>query len=147
MEGMLIHYGRYMPTTHTCSSQYFLAVQAAYLTSAAVCKISFLLLFFRLFGIIRPFKNALFVTGFLVIGFWIATIVTSIAGCHPISYFWNTKQPGGCINEIAFFRWNGICNLLLDAVVLCLPLPMVWKLKVEVKQKIILSAIFLLGGL
>lgn len=68
--------------------------------------------------------------------------------CHPISFFWNKTTEGGhCIDEVLFFKVNGIANLILDVIVLALPLAMVWRLHMKMKQKLALSGIFLLGGL
>ena len=38
-------------------------------------------------------------------------------------------------------------NLLADVVMLLLPLNMVWKLQVTVRQKLALSGVFLMGGM
>lgn len=70
-----------------------------------------------------------------------------LAGCEPVSYFWNKDQSGSCINEVNFFRWNGIVIMLLDILVLCLPLPMTWRMKMSLRQKFIVTGIFRLGGL
>ena len=52
-----------------------------------------------------------------------------------------------CIDLQAFYEGVTIANLGLDVVVLYLPLHMVWKLKLPTRQKLMLSGIFLLGGL
>lgn len=52
-----------------------------------------------------------------------------------------------CIDLQSFYSSVTIANLGLDVVVLYLPLYMVWKLKFPTKQKLMLSGIFLLGGL
>ncbi|GLI77199.1 hypothetical protein PoHVEF18_005485 [Penicillium ochrochloron] len=69
-----------------------------------------------------------------------------MASCSPISKLWDSSIPGRCINEIAFFRWNGVGNMLLDVLILCLPYPMAWCLQTTLRQKCILTGIFLLGG-
>lgn len=128
-------------------TQSFIAIQITYFTAAAVTKISLILLYHRIFGVVKIYRYALMVAAFLVIGYWIAATTTSIAGCNPVSLNWKKGTKGHCINEIAFFRWNGICNLLLDCLILCLPMPMVWRLHVDIKHKLVLTAIFCLGGL
>lgn len=72
--------------------------------------------------------------------------ILAFLGCTPFAYNWDKKNiDGHCVNLVAFFRWNGICNLLLDFLVLVLPIPMVWRLKIASRQKLELSGIFLLG--
>jgi hypothetical protein len=124
-----------------------LAVQILYFINASFTRASILLLFHRIFGIVKGFRWALGMTGFLVIGYFIACVIAAIAGCSPVAKFWDTSLPGHCINEVAFFRWNGVANLILDFLVLCLPLPMAWRVKSTTRQEWILTGIFLLGGL
>jgi len=120
-------------------------VQVLYFSNAVLTKMSLLFLYQRIFGVIRPFRIALFISGFCVMGYWIACTVLAFTGCHPVTKNWDKTVPGGCVDLIAFFRWNGICNLLIDFLILCLPMPMVWRLRITVKQKIVLSAMFALG--
>jgi hypothetical protein len=129
------------------STQSFLAVQVIYFSNAVSTKASLLLLYNRIFGVLRPFRFALWVSAGLITGYFIACTIVCIAGCHPVSYFWNKNQHGKCIDEVNFFRWNGITNMLLDFLILCLPLSMTWRIRATLKQKIIISTIFLLGGL
>jgi hypothetical protein len=89
----------------------------------------------------------LWATGVLVIAYFIACTITAIAGCSPMAKFWNQSLPGHCIDTVEFFRWNGVANMLLDFLVLCVPLPMAWRVKTTVQQKCILTGLFMLGGL
>lgn len=118
-----------------------------YFTNAVLTKASLLLLYYRIFGVVRGFRWTLGISGCLVIGYYIACVIVSMASCSPISKLWDSSIPGRCINEIAFFRWNGVGNMLLDVLILCLPYPMAWRLQTTLRQKWILTGIFLLGGL
>ncbi|KAJ5780667.1 hypothetical protein N7457_005827 [Penicillium paradoxum] len=124
----------------------FLAVQILYFTNAVLTKASLLLLFHRIFGVVRWFRWVLWASGVLVICYFIACVIASIAGCSPVAKFWDTDIPGHCINEIAFFRWNGVANMILDFLVLSLPFPMAWRVNTTLRQKLILTGIFLLGS-
>jgi hypothetical protein len=42
---------------------------------------------------------------------------------------------------------NGVLSFVGDLIILALPMPMVWKLQIDTRRKIALSAMFLLGGL
>jgi hypothetical protein len=130
-----------------CRLQSFLAVQITYFGDAVTTKAALLFLYYRIFGISDNFRKIVYVSAVIIIAYGIACPIVAIAGCQPVSYFWNKNQPGRCIDEVNFFRWNGICSMLLDFLILCLPLPMAWRLKVTVRQKIIISCIFLLGFL
>ncbi|KAJ6178544.1 hypothetical protein N7519_009005 [Penicillium mononematosum] len=124
----------------------FMAVQLVYFTNAVITKASLLLLFHRIFGVVRGFRWILWVSAFLVVAYFIVCSIVSIVGCSPVSKSWDKSQPGHCIDEVAFFRWNGVGNMLLDFLVLCLPFPMAWRVNTTIRQKCILTGIFLLGG-
>lgn len=127
--------------------QSFLAVQILYFSDAVITKTSLLLLYYRLFGSVRKFRIAVRIAGAVVSGYFMACVITSVAGCQPVSYFWYKNQPGKCLDEVNFFRWNGVANMLTDVMILCLPGPMVWGLQMARRQKLVLIGIFLLGGL
>ncbi|MCJ1473366.1 hypothetical protein MMC13_002017 [Lambiella insularis] len=71
----------------------------------------------------------------------------TLFNCVPVEFFWNRELPGGgtCIDLLQFAYGNGITNLLLDAMVLSLPFPMLWRLQMDAKTKISLCLIFTLG--
>lgn len=79
----------------------------------------------------------------------IAAIAADIFQCHPMSAAFDPDQlfTSRCMNLQAYYRGVTASNLILDVVVLSMPLCMVWRLKLDTKQKISLSGIFLLGGL
>jgi hypothetical protein len=40
-----------------------------------------------------------------------------------------------------------IPNIVVDAILLLLPMPYVWRLKIDTQKKVAISGLFLLGGL
>jgi hypothetical protein len=71
-----------------------------------------------------------------------------------------------CINKQAFYIGNGVMNIIskflrtsllqlaktndtltADLMILALPIPIVWRLTLELRQKIILSVVFTLGSM
>lgn len=121
----------------------------AYFTNGVLIKASVLLLYYRIFGTVKAFRRAVWACGRLVIGYYIACTIVALAGCSPpaISRAWDLSIPGTCMDIITFFRWDGVANMLLDILVLCLPYPMAWRLQTTLRQKWILTGIFLLGSL
>ncbi|KAI4217662.1 MAG: hypothetical protein LQ351_000258 [Letrouitia transgressa] len=117
-----------------------------YFCCAAAIKSSLILLYYRLFGVISWFRNVLFAAWIIVLLYWIINSFVAIFECRPVAYFWDITIPGGtCINEEAFFRWNGVANLLIDFMILLLPAPIVWQLKASIRQKALLTGLFSLG--
>lgn len=108
-------------------------------------KYSILLFYSRIFKE-RSFKIALWITTGLVTAWFIAIETSVIVECLPIHALWDFT-PGRCININAFFLGSGIPNILLNFIILVLPLPMIWTLQIERSYKLVLSSVFLLGGL
>lgn len=78
--------------------------------------------------------------------YWLVDLLVAIFECKPVAFYWDVSIKGGkCINQNAFYRWNGVANLLIDFSVLFLPLPMIWRLSLPIRDKVSLTAIFLLG--
>ena len=81
------------------------------------------------------------------VGFGIIQCCGIIFQCTPIAFFWDPTIPGGhCINISAFFRFANIANLLTDILILVMPIPIVWTLRLDRHKKIGVCGLFLLGG-
>lgn len=119
-----------------------------YSTTITAVRISVLLLYRRIFRT-KPFKLAVSAVGALTVAWWTAAVLVEIFQCRPVRAAWDMKAKltGYCINFQAY--WYGIAasNLILDCVTLALPLFMVWRLQMTARQKLLLSGVFLLGGL
>jgi len=113
----------------------------------AVIKISILLLYRSLFptpGIDLATK----IIGATSIAWGIETALVGIFSCTPVRAFWDvTVKERTCINTTAFFIANSTVHVLLDITILVLPVKKVWELKMSLHNKIVVSLMFLLGGL
>ncbi|PQE31756.1 integral membrane protein [Rutstroemia sp. NJR-2017a WRK4] len=80
--------------------------------------------------------------------FWgFAYFMVYLLRCIPISDAWSIPngEPRHCIpNNDAEYSY-AVTNVLLDAAILSMPAPMIWKLKLPTRQKIAVCGIFLLG--
>ena len=124
----------------------FLAIQVLYFSSAATIKTSLILLYYRIFHPVRWFRYLLAVTWAVVLLYFIACLLVAIFECNPVPFYWDKSIKGGsCIDQNQFYRWNGVANLLIDFVIWSLTIPVIWHLKLDIRRKILLSAIFLLG--
>ncbi|KAI0187898.1 hypothetical protein EV127DRAFT_498586 [Xylaria flabelliformis] len=86
--------------------------------------------------------------------FSVAISVNTIVGCHihldaegnividdRLTIFLQVKN-----SYLPMFIATAISNFIIDIGILSVPIPIVWKLKISVKQKIAISGIFLLGA-
>lgn len=66
----------------------------------------------------------------------------------PLSYNWDlTVTATYVINEYAMYTAAGAIEMFLDIATLCLPIPVIWGLKISTSRKRVVSCVFLLGGL
>lgn len=117
-----------------------------YATAVTCTKVSILLFYSRIFGI----KYSMYLCLFFTIGYWITIIVTINVGCRPLDYFWrrytDLTAVGTCIDIPKFFFGNGIAAMLIDVIILCVPVPIVWGLQMPTSQKLAVVSILLLGS-
>ncbi|KAL4778005.1 hypothetical protein BJX76DRAFT_366907 [Aspergillus varians] len=118
-----------------------------YAATVPMVKLSVLLLYHRIFR----FTWSLYICAFLSIGYTISVSTAISLACVPTSFFWtqwvDPLSGGHCrINLYNFYLWNGVANLFTDVIILCVPIPAVWRLQMPKAQKWAVSGIFLLGG-
>ena len=109
-------------------------------------KLSILVLYRRIFCT-TAFKRATLFVGATIMSWFVVALFTDIFQCRPVKAAFDpellpTRQ---CINLETYYRGVTASNLCIDVVMLYMPLHMVWRLRLSVRQKVALSGIFLLG--
>ncbi|KAJ5507773.1 hypothetical protein N7527_009916 [Penicillium freii] len=137
--------GKHMSELSIAEKSFF-ANEISYTLLVPTIKISILLLYRRIFSVPK-FQLASLLTGGLVLSWCLSVSITVLLQCRPIALNWNKQLSGTCINSKQFFFGNAISNLIIDAVILALPIPMVLQLQLRLSQKLSILGIFLLGGL
>ena len=83
----------------------------------------------------------------LTISYWGGTIVPSFLLCSPVIYEWDrTTLSGTCVNVAAFSLIAAVINLVLNIIVIALPMPVLWKLRMPIWRKIVVTVIFGMGA-
>ena len=75
-----------------------------------------------------------------------AVIFEASLVCRPFSHFWNPTVEGTCGNERVFAITIGVLHLVDNMIVLVVPLPMLWGLRMPIKTKVYLTFIFGFGS-
>lgn len=90
----------------------------------------------------------------LVIAYFITWNVLIFRQCAPFEAFWNQLLPSWtathsyhCIDEGANALTNTIVSTISDFIAFMLPMILLWKLQMSMKQKVALSAVFAVGVL
>ena len=113
-------------------------------------KISILCLYSNIFTT-RPFRLTALAVGLATMLRCIVIVFINIFQCNPINAYWDTyllSDPSShCLDFNKLFVGYAVTDVLLDVIILCLPIYMIRKLHLPKRQKLTLSAIFLLGSL
>ncbi|OIW26036.1 hypothetical protein CONLIGDRAFT_684574 [Coniochaeta ligniaria NRRL 30616] len=121
------------------------ALQRANQPALACVKISIVLFYMRIFTT-RKFRIAAYCVMAYTIVWAISTWIVNLTTCSPIAFYYDKTIPGGkCRNQAISGSINGGLSLLGDIMVLALPIPVVWSLKINLRKKVGIMGIFLLG--
>jgi hypothetical protein len=115
---------------------------------ALVCvKLSIVFFYLRIFERGR-FKTAAHCVNVYNVAWAISTWIVNLTSCTPIAFYYDrTIKNGSCRNQAITGTISGALSLLGDLLVLALPLPMIWGLKINWRKKASIAGIFLLGCL
>ncbi|KAH8652144.1 hypothetical protein BX600DRAFT_527321 [Xylariales sp. PMI_506] len=130
--------------------QLLLAYELLYITSMGTTKAAALLFYLR--TLIGPHDARLRIAAHLAL--WLAALLTAanimqvLLLCEPLGLAWDPLALGAgrCGGDLgASMLAVVVSSMATDFVVLAVPLPAVWRLKVKVGTKVGLTAVFLLG--
>ncbi|KAF2649244.1 hypothetical protein K491DRAFT_721822 [Lophiostoma macrostomum CBS 122681] len=121
-----------------------------YNAAIALARASCLLFYRRVFGAAGCetwFKWALWITHGLNVAWLIGIILGTIFQCNPVAKNYDPLLPGWC--EKSSTTWMGatIPSVVIDLILLVLPLPIIWRLRVDSGPKFTLISIFVFGYL
>ncbi|OCL13442.1 hypothetical protein AOQ84DRAFT_436331 [Glonium stellatum] len=109
-------------------------------------KISALDLFISIFQSNQRFHQVAYILMGIVCCYGISYTIVSLAACRPFAAQWDKTIPGyKCIDTSAYYMSQCVIGAVLDCLVVALPMPMVWGLRLKLSKKIALTAIFGLG--
>ena len=127
----------------------FIAWQIFYALSVLFSKLAILFLYLRVFAsAFKPFVYTVYSMGIIVVATGAIDIFTAFLQCAPGTLATDGSLTAGkCINQIAFQRYMAIPNVFTGFIMLVMPLPLVWRLKITPIQKIGLIATFHHGAI
>ena len=122
-------------------------MEVLYCVGTAAFKFSALLLFHRIFVVVRRFTVILWCFAFVILANNTAEVFLSIFQCVPVHRAWDPEVPGSCVEILLAAPIPGAINVACDVFTVLLPLPLIWNLHMERNRKTQLVGIFLLSGL
>ncbi len=107
-------------------------------------KATFLLQYYRVLG--TDGMRIVILAALVLVGMWSTSqLLIVIFTCSPVAKFWEPTLPGKCIPDLPFWYINAAGNILTDAIIFTLPLPVLSSLQLPPTQKYLLMGIFSLG--
>ncbi|RYO83906.1 hypothetical protein DL766_001733 [Monosporascus sp. MC13-8B] len=123
-----------------------LANENTYCYAMAFIKLSLLSLYGSVFTSKR-FRYCVWAVAAVVTTWAVSIATVGIFQCTPIAFGWDPTIPGGyCFNYGLVVLIGGIINIVTDLTILCMPIPLVWKLHVTRQKKLLLCFTFAMGG-
>ena len=117
---------------------------------AGAVKIGILLSYWRVFAVYH-IRRLILIVMIAVALTHTALVFAFVFQCKPIHAFWagweGRRKGYSCFHQDIFYITGGILNIIGDVTVLIIPIRPVWNLPVTKAQKIMLTFLFLLGGL
>jgi hypothetical protein len=116
-----------------------------YIPLVTVLKLVFLMFFERVFS---PSPKLRYLTRggmAAILIFYIIIFFRSIFLCDPVQKAYNPALPGHCLKFEILPYTTGVFNIISDFYILFLPLPFIWRLKLETSRKLRLMAVFSVG--
>ncbi|KAF7506482.1 hypothetical protein GJ744_011732 [Endocarpon pusillum] len=142
--------GQHVVNVHTSLTRVsfvFLVMDFFYITGLTLVKLSVLMFYARVFRTVQAYRIALWIIGFTLVAWCIIMNFVVLFGCKPIQKSWDPSIPGHCLDGQKDFIGAAIPNVLTDLILLILPIPILWHLKLSVYRKIGLIGIFAAGYL
>ncbi|CAG8150323.1 unnamed protein product [Penicillium salamii] len=108
-------------------------------------KVSLLASYHRIGGFVALYRTIIVIAiALCVVTQLIYTFIICLA-CQPIARQWDMSVKGKCIDTVSFYYAIAGTNLAFDIAIFVLPMPVLWKLQLRQKEKIVLTGLFALG--
>ncbi|MCJ1317914.1 hypothetical protein MMC15_003241 [Xylographa vitiligo] len=123
----------------------FVFEQPVWGAANALVKISILHLYVTIFP--NPtFRKICYVMMAVSTVFFVTILLEVFLLCMPFVYNWDKTIEGTCGNQTLALLMIGSANLIIDAIIVVLPLPLLWRLQLPIWKKIGLLVMFSLGA-
>ncbi|KAI1069844.1 hypothetical protein LB507_007984 [Fusarium sp. FIESC RH6] len=143
--GMGLHADKVPMSQIVMMSKWLVVAEVLYAWNLGWTKLSLLLMYYRIFRV-PYFKKMAWIVGSFVFA-WVITITfLFIFICVPVAKLWYPDLPGHCINQVGTWIANAASTIFTDIVILCLPIPPIWKLQLGKSEKLGLTAAFAIGS-
>jgi len=127
------------------TSQWLYAASVVYIPAAFFIKVTLLLLIAHVFTIRAKVKRGIYIFIYFLLVAYIPVETLKITACHPVRAFWDPSiSQFGCMNLRRLYITDLVLAGVTDLVILLLPIPIIWPMKLPLKEK--LKILFMLSA-
>jgi len=123
------------------------ALQGFYMHSLALTKISILVLYLR----ILTYHNARWLSWVVIVItvlYNLAALVSQLTVCTPLQKLWDSTSYGTCHPNLQYATWILVgLTVLTDFVTFAMPIPIITKMTLPLREKLIVLALICVGFL
>lgn len=122
------------------------AADVIYNAAMGSIKASILVLYHRVFFVSRRFTKMLWGIGIFVFAYSGILGGASLIQCLPLKHIWDRSAKGFCLRIPLAATILAVFNFLTDVIILIMPMPILWRMQMQTKEKYQIMGMFLLGG-
>jgi len=106
-----------------------------------------LLLFYHQLSTWLPLRWSIYITGFICFGNAMAALFTWVFQCNFPNLWDHTADPNlSCpLNQIPIVESTGAISVATDVIIWLIPMPMVWQLQLNIRERLLAIATFGVG--
>lgn len=128
--------------------QFMLVGNVFYALAIAFTKLSIVASYLHIFSPSGVMCWLMWATAAVTAGLLVASVPATVFQCRPVAAAWDFSLPrDGCYTFVNFLYASTAINTATDLVLCIAPLPYFWRLQLPVRQKVLVSVLFFLGGL
>lgn len=92
-------------------------------------------------------RYAVYAVGAFILSSAMSNLLSFVLQCTPTAKFWNHELSGHCVNQPKLITMASLFSFLTDFAIYIMPMPVIWRLQMDVKRKVGLTLVFGVGGL
>ena len=93
----------------------------------------------------KAFRWAMYILSAAVVSVWICSILVTIFQCRPVQADWDFTIPRDCFSILPPYYFATAFSIFVDFLLCTLPLPVLWRLNLPLRQHNIVSLLFGVG--
>lgn len=110
-------------------------------------KLSLVLQYFPIIRQVPRYRMVFFVVAAAVVAWALGVTLTMMLICVPARGYWDKSVPAKCLPDQTLQLVSAVGNTVTEVILLALPLPVVWRLGLVTRQKVVLTCLFCMGFL